>query len=254
MNLPFLHSKLPNVGTTIFTTMSQLAADHGAINLSQGYPDFSGPAELLDRVGWHISQGHNQYAPMAGLPALRREISSKCDRLYNCAPCPESEVTVVPGATEAIFCAIMASISDGDEVIVFDPCYDSYEPAVNLAGGRAIHIPLRVPGFSIDWNDVRAAVSSRTRMIIINSPHNPTGSTLELDDLHQLAAIVQDTDILILSDEVYEHLVFDGKTHHSVLQHPGLRPRSFAVFSFWENLSCHRLENRLLHCSCYSHI
>ncbi len=229
---PLFESKLPKVATTIFTVMSQLAAECKAINLSQGYPDFDGPSELLDRVAWHIGQGHNQYAPMPGLPALRDQVAAKCARIYDIATDAETEITVVPGATEAIFCAIMATVSKGDEVIVFDPCYDCYAPAVELARGRTIHVPMRVPGFSIDWDAARAAVNANTRMIIINSPHNPTGSTLLADDLAQLADLVRDTGIIILSDEVYEHLVFDGRSHHSVLQHPELRARAFAVFSF----------------------
>ncbi|MCO4758644.1 MAG: pyridoxal phosphate-dependent aminotransferase [Oceanospirillaceae bacterium] len=228
----FPDSKLPQVGTTIFSVMSQLANDAGAINLSQGFPDFDGPEYLRKRVAHYIENGANQYAPMTGIPALRTAIADKVERIYGRVTCAESEVTVTSGATEALFAAIAAVVQAGDEVIVFDPAYDSYEPAIQLNGGKAIHLALNPPTFSIDWSALKAAINSRTRMIVINSPHNPTGAVLSADDLEQLAEIVRDTDILILSDEVYEHISFDGLPHQSVLRHPELSARSFVVSSF----------------------
>lgn len=227
-----IDSKLPNVGTTIFTVMSHMAQETGAINLGQGFPDYDGPIALRERVSYHIANAHNQYAPMIGVEALRLQIAQKVKRHYQCDVCPEQEVTVVPGATEAIYCAITATVKSGDEVIVFDPAYDSYEPAIQLNGGRAIHIPLLAPDFRIDWQRVNDTITHRTRMIILNSPHNPTGSTLEAEDLTQLAEVVRDSSILLLSDEVYEHLVFDGKAHQSLLLVPELAERAFVVSSF----------------------
>lgn len=228
----FPDSKLPQVGTTIFTVMSQLANEAGAINLSQGFPDFDGPEYLRKRVAHYIEQGANQYAPMTGIPALRTAIASKVERIYGHKTCAESEVTVTSGATEALFAAIAAVVQTGDEVIVFDPAYDSYEPAIQLNGGKAVHLALNPPAFSIDWAALKAAINQRTRMIVINSPHNPTGAVLSADDLEQLAEIIRDTDILVLSDEVYEHISFDGLPHQSVLRHPELAARSFVVSSF----------------------
>ncbi|MDT4806211.1 Methionine aminotransferase [compost metagenome] len=225
-------SKLPNVGTTIFTRMSQLAAEVGAINLSQGFPDFSAPAALCDAVGRHIAAGHNQYAPMTGLPALREQVAAKVATFYGRAVSADAEVTITPGATEAIFCAIQAVVRAGDEVIVLDPCYDSYEPSVELAGGRCVHVPLALPGFSIDWQRMRDALSPRTRMIILNSPHNPSGALISRAELDQLAELIRDRDIYLVSDEVYEHLVFDGVSHVSVLAHDELYARAFVVSSF----------------------
>ncbi len=225
-------SKLPDVGTTIFTVMSQLAAECGAINLSQGFPDFPAPAELLDRVARHLRAGHNQYAPMAGIAELREQIARKAERLYGRRADPESEVTVTSGATAALFCAIQAFIHPGDEVIVFDPAYDSYEPATRLAGGKTVHVPLTAPCFSVDWQRVRDALSARTRMIVLNTPHNPTGAVLSAADLDTLAAIVRDRPIVILGDEVYEHIIFDGLRHESLLRHPELAARSLVVSSF----------------------
>ncbi|MEP4484050.1 MAG: methionine aminotransferase [Halioglobus sp.] len=232
-----LESKLPRIGTTIFTRMSALAAKENAINLSQGFPDFDAPAALIEALGRHATQGHNQYAPMAGSPALREQISAQLRRFRNVACDPETEITVVPGATEGIFCAVTACIRPGDEVIVFDPVYDSYEPAIELAGGKAIHLPLVAGEFSIDWQQVRAAITPRTRMIMINSPHNPCGSVLSRQDMLELQDIAEQYDLLVNSDEVYEHLVFDGREHLSVLQFDGLRQRSFAHFSFGKTFS-----------------
>ena len=231
-SMPALRSRLPDVGTTIFTVMSARAAEHGAINLSQGFPDFAVPAGLRAAVARHVDAGHNQYAPMAGLPALREQLALKLQRSYGRSFDADSEITVVPGATEAIFCAIMASLHPGDEAILFDPAYDSYEPSVRLAGARAVRIPLAPPDFRIDWQRVHDAITPRTRLIAINSPHNPTGSTLAPGDLDELERLLEHTDALLLSDEVYEHLVFDGQGHQSVLARPALAARAFAVFSF----------------------
>lgn len=225
-------SKLPDVGTTIFTVMSQLAADHDAINLSQGFPDFTAPEALLDRVAHHLHAGHNQYAPMTGLPALRAQIALKSRALYGRATDPDTEVTVTSGATEALFSAIQAFVHPGDEVLVFDPAYDAYDPAIRLAGGRAVHLPLHYPGFSIDWDRVADALTPHTRMIILNSPHNPTGAVLDAADLDALTQIVSDTPIVLLGDEVYEHILFDGREHQSLLRRPVLAARSLGVSSF----------------------
>ena len=227
-----IHSKLADVGTTIFTVMSRLAAEHGAINLSQGFPDFPAPAGLLDRVNHHLRAGHNQYAPMGGLPALQQQIARKTLALYGRQVDPDTEVTVTSGATEALFCAIEAVVQPGDEVLCLDPAYDSYDPAIRLAGGRAVHIPLREPAFSVDWDRVRAALTPRTRLLILNSPHNPTGAVLSADDIVALAGLVRDTRLLLLSDEVYEHIIFDGRRHESLLRHPELAERSLVVSSF----------------------
>lgn len=225
-------SKLPSVGTTIFTTMSQLAAEAGAINLSQGFPDFDGPLALREAVAKAVLDGLNQYAPMTGLPALREQVALKVARFYGRQVSTDNEVTITPGATQAIFCAIHAVVRAGDEVIVFDPCYDSYEPAVELAGGVCIHLPLTLPDFSIDWQRLSDAITPRTRMVIINTPHNPSGTLLARADLDRLAGLIRDRDIYLLSDEVYEHLVFDEREHASVLQHQELYSRAFVVSSF----------------------
>ncbi|MCD5988879.1 pyridoxal phosphate-dependent aminotransferase [Pseudomonas sp. CDFA 553] len=227
-----IDSKLPNVGTTIFTVMSQLAAETGAINLSQGFPDFDGPQALRDALSRHVAEGHNQYAPMTGLPALRQQVAAKVSRCYGRHVNPDTEITITPGATQAIFCAIQAVIRSGDEVIVFDPCYDSYEPSVELAGGRCVHVQLDANDFSIDWQKLHDALSPRTRMIIINSPHNPSGALISRAELDQLAALIANRDIYLVSDEVYEHLVFDGVQHVSILSHEELYQRSFVVSSF----------------------
>lgn len=232
-----IESKLPKVGTTIFTRMSALANDSGAINLSQGFPDFEAPIGLVEALAKHASEGRNQYAPMAGLPALREQISHQL-KLHRQVDCdPDSEITVVPGATEGIFCAVTAVVRPGDEVIVFDPVYDSYEPAIELAGGKAVHLPLLAPDFRIDWQQVRDSITPRTRLIMINSPHNPCGTVLQASDLVELENIAEQHDLLVSSDEVYEHLVFDGADHQSVLQYPALRARSFAHFSFGKTFS-----------------
>lgn len=227
-----LTSKLPNVGTTIFTVMSKLAADLGAINLSQGYPDFDCDPELVDAVARHMREGRNQYAPMQGVPALRAAIAEKYLELYGAAYDPDTEITVTSGGTEAIFDAIAAVVHPGDEVIVLEPCYDSYVPAIELNGGRAVVVSLRYPDYAVPWEEVRAALTERTRMIALNSPHNPTATVLSPSDLAELAGIVAGTDITIMSDEVYEHIIFDGVRHESMARLEALRSRSFIVGSF----------------------
>jgi len=227
-----LETKLPGVGTTIFTVMSKLAADHEAINLSQGYPDFDGPPVLRERVQHYVEHGFNQYAPMTGIPALREAVAVKVLDLYGRTVDPESEVTITPGATEAIYCAITATVRPGDEVIVFDPAYDCYVPTIELSGGRAIRIPLLPPTFGIDWQRLADALGPRTRMVIINSPHNPTGSVIDRADLDRLAGLLRGSDTLLVADEVYEHLVFDGQQHASVSGHAELAERAFVVSSF----------------------
>lgn len=231
-----MDSKLPDVGTTIFAVMSQLAAEHDAINLSQGFPSFDPPQELLDLVCHHLTNGANQYAPMTGVPALREAIAAKSERLYGRKVDAESEVTVCDGATEGLFSAIQAIVRRHDEVIVFDPAYDSYEPSVALAGGKTVHIPLVISeedgDFHIDWQRLQESINQRTRLIVVNFPQNPTGANLAPSDLDRLADIVRDTDLYLLSDEVYEHIVFDGAEHQSLLRHDELWSRSFVVSSF----------------------
>ncbi|MDD5298089.1 MAG: pyridoxal phosphate-dependent aminotransferase [Rhodocyclaceae bacterium] len=225
-------SRLPGVGTTIFTVMSQLAQECGAINLSQGFPDFTAPPELFDIVARHMRAGHNQYAPMAGALPLREAVAAKVEALYGASFDVETEITVTAGATEAIFCAVAALVRPGDEVIVFEPVYDSYVPAIELNGGRAVYARLKAPNFRPDWNEVRTLITPRTRMILINSPHNPSGSVWTAADMGELEALTRNTDIVILSDEVYEHMVFDGARHESVARYPRLAERSFVVSSF----------------------
>jgi methionine aminotransferase len=225
-------SKLPDVGTTIFTIMSQLAADTGAVDLSQGFPDFAAPEGLLERVNHHLAAGHNQYAPMAGLPSLREQIAIKTQQLYGRETDHDAEVTVTSGATEALFAAIEAFVHTGDEVIVFDPAYDSYDPAIRLAGGQARHLPLTGPDFAIDWQRVRDSLNAHTRMLIINNPHNPTGSVLSEQDIAALRELMERHDLLVLADEVYEHMVYDGREHLSLLRYPEIAARSLTVSSF----------------------
>jgi methionine aminotransferase len=227
-----LDSKLPNVGTTIFTLMSQLAEQHRAVNLSQGFPDFQPPAVLLERVEHCLRARYHQYAPMPGSVALRNAIGAKLAALYGVTVDPAAAVTVTSGATEAIFCAIQAVVRRDDEVVVFDPCYDSYEPSITLAGGRTVHLPLARPDFAIDWERLAASLNARTRLVIVNSPHNPSGALLTAADLARLAALLRPYDCYLLSDEVYEHVVFDGARHATVLAEPELAARSFVVFSF----------------------
>jgi len=233
-----IETKLPKVGTTIFTVMSQLALEHKAVNLGQGFPDFDGPQAMRDALAAAMNAGRNQYAPMTGLPALREQIARKTEALYGRKINQDTEITVTSGATEALFAAIAAVVRPGDEVIVLDPCYDSYEPAIELNGGRAVHVPLDPRDFTPDWQRVRDAVTPKTRMILINSPHNPCGSVLSADDLESLAALTRDTGIFVLSDEVYEHIIFDGALHQSVLRHTELAERSFVVSSFGKTYHC----------------
>ena len=227
-----LQSKLPQVGLTIFTQMSQLANAHNALNLSQGFPDFDASEALKEALQRHVQAGQNQYAAMTGVPALREQVASKIARLYRNPVSAEHEVTITPGATQALFCAIQTLVRVGDEVIVFDPCYDSYEPAVTLAGGRCVHLALNSDDFSVDWQRFAEALTDKTRLVIINSPHNPSGALLSHADLNQLAELIRERDIYLLSDEVYEHLVFDGQSHSSVLAHEELYQRSCVVSSF----------------------
>ena len=233
-----IETKLPKVGTSIFTVMSQLAASHNAVNLGQGFPDFDGPQALRDALTDAMNSGKNQYAPATGLPALRQQIARKCESLYQCRVDADTDVTVTSGATEALFAAIAAVVRLGDEVIVLDPCYDSYEPAIELNGGIAVHIALDARDFSVDWQRVRDAITARTRMIIVNTPHNPTGAVFTSADLETLAEITRDTNIVVLSDEVYEHIVFDGAVHQSALRHAELAARSFVVSSFGKTYHC----------------
>ena len=225
-------SKLPNVKTTIFTVMSQLATEHKALNLSQGFPDFNGPQDLLDRVSHHMSIGHNQYAPMTGIPELRQAIAAKVRDLYGAEVDVDQEITVTSGATDALFTAIATIVNAGEEVIVFDPAYDCYEPAIDLAGGKTIHIPMQSPDFAIDWQQVREKITPKTRAIILNSPHNPSGTTLSEVDIQALQAIVAEFGVYLISDEVYEHIVFDGEPHRSLLRYPDLAERAFVISSF----------------------
>jgi methionine aminotransferase len=231
-----IRSKLPDIGTTIFAVISRRARELGALNIGQGFPDYDIDPRLGELVASAVAAGHNQYAPMEGVPELRAVISAKLNASYGVQFDPEREVTITLGATESIFSAILAFVASGDEVIVFDPAYDSYEPAVRLAGGRCLRLPLSLPDFRYDWERVRASISPRTRLIIINSPHNPSCTTLTAADLAALADVIRDRDIRVLSDEVYEHVVFDGRTHASVLTHSELRERSLAIFSFGKTL------------------
>ena len=227
-----LTSRLPEVGTTIFSVMSALAQQHGALNLSQGFPDFDAPAELLSLLDQHARAGHNQYAPMTGVPVLREAIAAKVSTLYGAQYDVDAEITVTAGATQAIFTAVAALVHPGDEVIVFTPVYDSYAPSVELQGGKVVYAHLTLPDYRPDWDEVARLITPRTRMIILNSPHNPTGTVWTAEDMAQLEALVKDTDIVLLSDEVYEHMVFDLARHESVLRYPGLAERSLVVSSF----------------------
>jgi methionine aminotransferase len=227
-----IKSKLPQVGTNIFTVMSGLAQEHQAINLSQGFPDFEVHSQLIALINKYYVAGYNQYAPMPGIMPLREAIAQKCNELYNANIDPILEVTVTPGGTEALFSAITALVHPGQEVIVFQPSYDSYIPSIVLAGATPIVVELKASSYAIDWEAVKRRINHNTKMIIINSPHNPTGAILSSNDLDQLYKLIEATDIVVLSDEVYEHIIFDNQTHNSVLAHKGLAARSMAVFSF----------------------
>ena len=231
-------TKLPKVGTTIFTVMSQLAAEHGAVNLGQGFPDFAVPQRLVDELDRAMRAGHNQYAPMTGVAPLRQAIAEKVLRCYGREVDPDTEITVTSGATEALFNAIHAVVRPGEEVIVLDPAYDSYEPAIDLAGARAVHVPLDPQTFAVDWDRVRAAVTTKTRLLIVNSPHNPSGAMFDQADIRALAALLEGTGIYLISDEVYEHIVFDGRRHESILRYPELAARAFVVSSFGKTYHC----------------
>jgi methionine aminotransferase len=236
--LPNVATKLPKVGTTIFTVMSQLAAEYRAVNLGQGFPDFPVPARLVDELARAMRDGHNQYAPMSGIAPLRQAIADKTERCYGWRPDADRGITVTSGASEAIFDAIAAVVHAGDEVIVLDPCYDCYEPAIELAGGIPVHVALDPRSFAPDWDAVRAAISPRTRMLMVNTPHNPSGAILTADDMAAIASLLEGTGIWLLSDEVYEHIVFDGARHESVLRYPALRERAFVVSSFGKTYHC----------------
>ncbi len=227
-----LTSKLPNLGLTIFSEMTRLANEAGAINLSQGFPDFEADPELFTLVSRYMQQGCNQYAPMQGVPILRERIAEKVRELYRADYDPASEITVTSGATEALFAAITAVVGPGDEVIVFEPAFDSYVPVIELCGGVPIFIQLQFPDYSINWDQVKRAISTKTRLIILNYPHNPSGAVLSNEDLAALAGIVADTNIVIVSDEVYEHIVYDATPHLSLVANPELASRSFVISSF----------------------
>lgn len=235
---PFIHSKLPNIGTTIFTTMSALATQHKAINLGQGFPDFMMPQGLIKLVAEAMQNGHNQYAHMNGLPLLRERIAQKAESLYGAVINPDTDITITPGGTYAIYTALTTVLQPGDEVIVFEPAFDSYIPNIEINGATPVLISLSFPSYAIDWNLVRQKVTPQTKMIMLNTPHNPTGSVLSKHDIEQLRSVVKDTGIFILSDEVYEHLIFDGIQHESILRYPDLMERSFICFSFGKTYHC----------------
>ena len=236
--MPPINSKLPNTGTSIFTVMSALAAEHGAINLGQGFPDFPMDEELAALAAKAITDGHNQYAPMAGYLPLREAIAAKIQRCYGNSLSPSDNITITPGGSYAIYTAFTTILRPGDEVIVFEPAYDSYIPNIIANGGVPVRIPLEFPTYRINWEKVKNAINSKTKAIIINSPHNPTGSVLSHDDILMLQDLLRDTSIFLISDEVYEHLVFDGLMHNSILKYPELFSRSFVCFSFGKVYNC----------------
>ncbi len=227
-----LKSKLPEVGTTIFTIMSRMATEHNAINLSQGFPDFNCPEELTDLVDYYLKKGFNQYAPMQGITSLRYKISEKIKKLYGRKYNPETEINITAGATQAIYTVASAVINPGDEAILFEPAYDSYAPSVKMNGGVPVFIPLNKNDFSIDWDEVRKAVNGKTKLIFLNSPHNPTGSVINETDIENLEDITRDKDIFVLSDEVYEHIVFDDRQHFSIAGSKELSQKAFVISSF----------------------
>lgn len=233
-----IHSKLPNAGTTIFTVMSGLANQYNAINLGQGFPDYQMSEELMDKVYEVMRKGWNQYVPMQGYMPLREAIAEKAEFLYGTKIFPNTQITITPGGTYAIYTALTAVLQPGDEVIVFEPAYDSYIPNIEINGALPVLVNLKFPGYKIDWEEVKQKITPKTRMIMLNSPHNPTGAVLHEDDMRQLQAIVKDTNIFVLSDEVYEHLIFDNIPHQSILRYPGLLERSFVCFSFGKTYHC----------------
>jgi methionine aminotransferase len=227
-----LRSKLPNTGVTIFTTMSRLALEHGAINLSQGFPDFDCAPELVEAVARYMREGHNQYAPMPGVIALREALARKIERLYGRRYDPATEITITSGATEAIFDTLTALVHPGDEVLLFQPAYDSYVPAIQLSGGTPVFVTLRPPDYRIDWDAARRALTPRTRAIVLNSPHNPTGMILTGDDMRELSHLLDQTDAIVVSDEAYEHIIFDGARHESMSRYPAIAERAIVIGSF----------------------
>jgi len=227
-----IQSKLPDTGITIFTVMTLLAQKHQALNLSQGFPDFEADPKLIQLVDNYMRQGFNQYAPMQGVPVLRQRIAEKIHRLYQADSNPETDITITSGATEALFCAISAVVNPNDEVIIFEPAFDSYLPVVQLNGGIPVFSKLRYPDYSIDWDEVKKKITSKTKLIILNSPHNPTGTVITKQDIVQLQEIIENHHILIISDEVYEHIIFDDIAHESLLKYPDLAGRSFVISSF----------------------
>jgi len=232
MDVMKIKSKLPDIGTTIFTVMTNLALEFNAINLSQGFPDFETDPGLIRLVEKYMKEGYNQYAPMQGVPILRERIAEKVLELYNTDADPDTEITVTSGATEALYCAISAVVSPGDEVILFEPAFDSYEPAIRLNGGIPIFLKLSFPEYKIDWGRVKDTITSKTKLIILNSPHNPTGTVLSREDIHQLEEIAREADFFVISDEVYEHIIFDGCSHESLLRYHELAQKSFVISSF----------------------
>lgn len=227
-----VHSKLPKVSLSIFSKMTQLANEYNAINLSQGFPDFNCDPKLIELVNQAMKTGHNQYAPMAGLMALREQIAILEENLYSAQYDPETEITITSGATQAIYTAISSVINEGDEVIIFTPTYDCYEPAIELNGGKSVFVQLNAPDYQVDWDQLKKLINQRTKMIIINTPHNPTASILNMQDMEKLEKLLSGTDIIVLSDEVYEHIIFDGYEHQSVSRFPKLADRSFIISSF----------------------
>jgi methionine aminotransferase len=225
-------SKLPDVGVSIFAVMTRLANEHGAINLSQGFPDFDCDPALVDAVALAMRAGYNQYAPMPGVLALREAIAKKVQVCYGATYDPQAEVQIVSGATAGLFASLTAFVQRGDEVLLFEPCYDSYVPVIRLSGGVPVFASLRYPDYRVDWDEVKRSLSSRTKVILLNTPHNPTGRMWTADDMRQLSAIVDGTDLLVISDEVYEHVIFDGRRHESVLRYPDLRARACVISSF----------------------
>jgi methionine aminotransferase len=227
-----LPSKLPDIGTSIFAVMTRLANEHGAINLSQGFPDFDCDPALVEAVARAMREGHNQYAPMPGVLALRQAIAAKVATCYGASYDPVTEVLVTSGATASLYASLTAFVHPGDEVVLFEPCYDSYVPVIRLSGGVPVFVSLRYPDYHVDWDDVARAMSPRTRAILVNTPHNPTGTIWSDEDLRRLAALVDGTDIIVIADEVYEHVIFDGRRHESVLRYPDLRSRAVVISSF----------------------
>lgn len=227
-----IKSKLPKSGTSIFAVMTAMANEHNAINLAQGFPDFSVSDKLIELVNQYMKKGFNQYAPMPGLLSLREKIAEKTQFLYSAKYNPETEITIVPGATHGIFAVISAMVREADEVIVIEPCYDSYIPAIELNGGRAVHAELKYPDYKIDWNELKKLINFRTKMILLNTPHNPTGTILSAQDISKLEKIVKNSDLIVCSDEVYEHIIFDKVEHQSIARYPNLAERTFIVSSF----------------------